>query len=88
MTQLVYHGLINLIPMRVISSKSSALSYMHVFGKFLCDIAKIDDEFVQLRQQCAGSGMVVAKLYPREIFDVGIAEQHAITFAGGAATKE
>lgn len=73
------------------SSKGSAatLTYTQVFGKFLCDIAKIDNEFIAITPAMReGSGMVeFAKLYPDKFFDVGIAEQHAITFAGGAAAQ-
>ncbi len=71
-------------------SKSTGLmTYTQVFGKFLCDIAKIDDEFIAITPAMReGSGMVeFAKNYPDKFFDVGIAEQHAITFAGGAATQ-
>lgn len=85
-----YHGVNKFNPSEgMVSNKSTALSYMHVFGKFLCDIAKIDDEFIAITPAMReGSGMVeFAKLYPEKFFDVGIAEQHAITFAGGAATK-
>lgn len=66
-----------------------AMTYTQVFGKFLCDIAEIDDEFIAITPAMReGSGMVeFAKRYPDKFFDVGIAEQHAITFAGGAATQ-
>jgi 1-deoxy-D-xylulose-5-phosphate synthase len=71
------------------NGKLSAPTYTQIFGQFLCDIAKIDDEFIAITPAMReGSGMVeFAKQYPDKFFDVGIAEQHAITFAGGAASK-
>lgn len=85
-----YHGVSKFNPAEGMqSSKPSAMTYTQVFGKFLCDIAKIDDEFIAITPAMReGSGMVeFAKQYPDKFYDVGIAEQHAITFAGGAATK-
>jgi 1-deoxy-D-xylulose-5-phosphate synthase len=69
------------------STKLSALSYTQVFGKWLCDKAKFDNRFVAITPAMReGSGMVeFAKAYPNQFFDVGIAEQHAITFAAGVA---
>lgn len=70
-------------------NKPATMTYTQVFGQFLCDIAKIDNEFIAITPAMReGSGMVeFAKLYPDKFFDVGIAEQHAITFAGGVATQ-
>lgn len=85
-----YHGVSKFNPEEGMkSSAPSAMTYTQVFSKFLNDIAKIDDEFIAITPAMReGSGMVeFAKNYPEKFFDVGIAEQHAITFAGGAATK-
>lgn len=85
-----YHGVSKFNPDEGMkSSKSSKLTYTQVFSKFLNDIAEIDNEFIAITPAMReGSGMVeFAKRYPEKYFDVGIAEQHAITFAGGAATK-
>jgi 1-deoxy-D-xylulose-5-phosphate synthase len=85
-----YHGVNKFNPSEGMqSSKTSVMTYTQVFGKFLCEIAKIDDEFIAITPAMReGSGMVeFAKQYPDKFYDVGIAEQHAITFAGGAATK-
>lgn len=87
-----YHGVTKFDPkegMNGSSSVSSKLTYTQVFGKWLCDMAKTETEFVAITPAMReGSGMVeFAKLYPDKFFDVGIAEQHAITFAAGVATQ-
>ena len=87
---IAYHGVSKFNPADGMQNgKPSAPTYTQIFGKFLCDIAKIDDEFIAITPAMReGSGMVeFAKQYPDKFFDVGIAEQHAITFAGGAASK-
>lgn len=87
---IAYHGVSKFNPAEGMQNgKPSAPTYTHIFGKFLCDIAKIDDEFIAITPAMReGSGMVeFAKQHPDKFFDVGIAEQHAITFAGGAASK-
>jgi 1-deoxy-D-xylulose-5-phosphate synthase len=68
---------------------SQSLTYTQVFSQWLCDMAKIDNNFIAITPAMReGSGMVeFAKEYPERFFDVGIAEQHAITFAGGVATQ-
>ena len=84
-----YHGVSTFNPTEGMQAKTSAMTYTQVFGKFLCDIAKLDDEFLAITPAMReGSGMVeFAKEYPDKFFDVGIAEQHAITFAAGVATQ-
>ena len=87
---ITYHGVSKFNPADGMQNgKPSAPTYTQIFGQFLCDIAKIDDEFIAITPAMReGSGMVeFAKQYPNKFFDVGIAEQHAITFAGGAASK-
>lgn len=68
---------------------NSPLSYTATFGKWLCDLALKDSKFIAITPAMReGSGMVeFAKAYPQQFFDVGIAEQHAITFAAGAASR-
>ncbi len=65
------------------------LTYTEIFGMWLCDIAKLDTNFIAITPAMReGSGMVeFARSYPKQFFDVGIAEQHAVTFAAGAATQ-
>lgn len=87
---IAYHGVSKFNPAEGMqSTATTAMTYTQVFGKFLCDMGKIDDEFIAITPAMReGSGMVeFAKTFPEQFFDVGIAEQHAITFAGGAATQ-
>jgi 1-deoxy-D-xylulose-5-phosphate synthase len=86
-----YHGVTKFNPMVGMSlakSASSALSYTQVFGKWLCDLAKVETNFVAITPAMReGSGLTTfATLYPDKYFDVGIAEQHSLTFAAGVAT--
>ncbi|MGC2167057.1 MAG: 1-deoxy-D-xylulose-5-phosphate synthase [Gallionella sp.] len=62
-------------------------SYTQVFGQWLCDMAAKDGRLVGITPaMCEGSGLGdFAKSYPERYFDVGIAEQHALTFAAGLA---
>lgn len=68
---------------------STGKSWTDVFGDWLCDMAKENSELVAITPaMCEGSGMVeFAKKHPKRFFDVGIAEQHALTFAAGLATE-
>ncbi len=70
-------------------STSTAPTYTQVFGEWLCDIATADERVVGITPaMCEGSGMVeFAKRFPERYFDVGIAEQHAITMAAGFACE-
>lgn len=63
--------------------------YSQVFGEWLCDTAKSDKNLLAVTPAMAeGSGMVeFAKQFPNQFFDVAIAEQHAVTLAGGMATQ-
>lgn len=63
------------------------LTFTQVFGDWLCDMAANDERLVAITPaMCEGSGMTrFAELYPRRFYDVGIAEQHAVTFAAGLA---
>ncbi len=86
-----YHGVTKFNPNEgMTGSKSvSNLTYTQVFSKWLCDMAKTETDFIAITPAMReGSGMVeFAKSYPDKFFDVGIAEQHAITFAAGVATQ-
>jgi 1-deoxy-D-xylulose-5-phosphate synthase len=70
-------------------SKPSKPSFMHVFGQWLCDMAEVDDKLVAITPAMReGSGMVeFHKRFPKRYHDVGIAEQHAVTFAAGLACE-
>ncbi|BDT72871.1 1-deoxy-D-xylulose-5-phosphate synthase [Comamonadaceae bacterium OS-4] len=64
-------------------------TFTQVFGQWLCDTAAVDERLVGITPAMReGSGMVeFEKRFPARYFDVGIAEQHAVTFAGGLATE-
>ena len=64
-------------------------TFTQVFGQWLCDMAAADKRLVGITPAMReGSGMVeFEKRFPERYFDVGIAEQHAVTFAGGLATE-
>ncbi|MEQ1803797.1 MAG: 1-deoxy-D-xylulose-5-phosphate synthase [Burkholderiaceae bacterium] len=64
-------------------------SFTQVFGQWLCDMAEKDDRLVAITPAMReGSGMVeFEKRFPRRYHDVGIAEQHAVTFAAGLACE-
>jgi len=64
-------------------------TYTQVFGDWLCDMAQIEPRLVGITPAMReGSGLVkFARTYPERYFDVGIAEQHAVTFAAGLAVE-
>ncbi|HJA12375.1 MAG TPA: 1-deoxy-D-xylulose-5-phosphate synthase [Candidatus Mediterraneibacter merdipullorum] len=67
--------------------KNTADSYTQVFSKVLVDIAKKDEKVAAITAAMAdGTGLApFRKYFPRRFFDVGIAEEHAMTFAAGLA---
>jgi len=86
-----YHGVATFDPSKdnLPTKKSSAPTYTEVFGQWLCDIAAADDKVVAITPAMReGSGMVeFEQQYPDRYFDVGIAEQHAVTLAAGMACE-
>lgn len=64
-------------------------SYAQVFGRWLCDEAEHDSRVVAITPaMCEGSGLgPFEQRFPERYFDVGIAEQHALTFAAGLASE-
>jgi 1-deoxy-D-xylulose-5-phosphate synthase len=66
---------------------AQAKSYTQVFADWLVDMAAVDTRLVAITPAMSdGSGLnLFAKTYPERYFDVGIAEQHALTFAAGLA---
>lgn len=70
--------------------KKTKMTYSQVFGEWLCDMAQQDENLIAITPaMCEGSGMVdFAKQFPDRYFDVGIAEQHSVTLAGGLATAQ
>ena len=70
-------------------SKPSPQTFTQVFGDWLCDMAAHDSRLVGITPAMReGSGMVeFHQRFPSRYYDVGIAEQHAVTFAGGMACE-
>ena len=66
-----------------------APTYANVFGRWLCDMAAQDSELVAITPAMReGSDLIAfSEQYPERYFDVGIAEQHSITFAAGLACQ-
>jgi len=71
------------------AGKAAKLTYTQVFGDWLCDMAAQDARLIGITPAMReGSGLVrFAQEYPDRYFDVGIAEQHAMTFAAGLACE-
>lgn len=71
------------------NGSSKQASYTKVFGDTLCDIAEQDDAVIAISAAMAsGTGLKdFASRFPDRFFDVGIAEQHAVTFAAGLAVE-
>ncbi len=85
---LLYHGVSKFDPAYGIVAKPAIKkTYTDVFGDWLCDMAGADNKLVGITPaMCEGSGMgEFAQKFPQRYFDVGIAEQHALTFAAGLA---
>ncbi len=83
-----YHGVSKFDPSNGVTHTSSgAKTYTQVFSDWLVDMANDDDKLIGITPaMCDGSGLNdFAKKYPKRYFDVGIAEQHALTFAAGMA---
>ncbi|HEY8023589.1 MAG TPA: 1-deoxy-D-xylulose-5-phosphate synthase [Burkholderiaceae bacterium] len=87
----LYHGPGKFNPAEGIkpSTTPSKKTYTQVFGDWLCDMAGADKRLVGITPAMReGSGMVAfEKAYPGRYYDVGIAEQHAVTFAAGLACE-
>lgn len=88
---ILYHGVGKFDARKgIVPSKApSKPTYTQIFGDWLCDMAAQDARLVGVTPAMReGSGLVrFSQEYPTRYFDVGIAEQHAITFAAGAACE-
>jgi 1-deoxy-D-xylulose-5-phosphate synthase len=85
-----YHGPSKFDPkVGIVPSAAGKLTFTQVFGQWLCDMAAKDPRLVGITPAMReGSGMVeFHKRFPDRYFDVGIAEQHAVTFAAGLACE-
>ena len=87
----LYHGVSRFDASNGIDSgkSDSKLTYTRVFGDWLCDMANADQRLVGITPaMCEGSGMTrFAAQFSGRFHDVGIAEQHAVTFAAGLACE-
>jgi len=87
---ILYHGTGKFNPSEGIKPGAAGkTTYTEVFGSWLCDMAVADKRLVGITPAMReGSGMVkFEEMFPDRYFDVGIAEQHSVTFAGGLATE-
>jgi 1-deoxy-D-xylulose-5-phosphate synthase len=86
-----YHGVVkfDIATGAQVKSKSQAPQYTKVFAESLIREARKDDKIIAITAAMpSGTGLdLFAKEFPNRCFDVGIAEQHAVTFAGGLATE-
>ncbi len=87
----LYHGPGKFNPAEGIqpSAAPAKKTYTQVFGDWLCDMASADDKLIGITPAMReGSGMVAfEQQFPDRYYDVGIAEQHAVTFAAGLACE-
>ncbi|WP_426397715.1 1-deoxy-D-xylulose-5-phosphate synthase [Ralstonia sp. R-29] len=88
---ILYHGPGKFNPQEGIkpSGRPAKVTYTQVFGQWLCDMAAADKRLIGITPAMReGSGMVeFEQRFPDRYYDVGIAEQHAVTFAGGMACE-
>ena len=86
-----YHGVVkfDVATGKQVKAKANAPSYTKVFGESLVKEAEKDDKIVAITAAMpGGTGVdIFGKAFPSRTFDVGIAEQHAVTFAAGLATE-
>ncbi|MCW6510160.1 1-deoxy-D-xylulose-5-phosphate synthase [Lichenifustis flavocetrariae] len=86
-----YHGVnkFDVITGTQVKAKANAPAYQRVFGESLIKEAKKDDKIVAITAAMpSGTGLdLFGQAFPKRTFDVGIAEQHAVTFAAGLATE-
>ncbi|MCG6885974.1 MAG: 1-deoxy-D-xylulose-5-phosphate synthase [Proteobacteria bacterium] len=87
-----YHGVGRFNPEsgKMENRPASGPTYTQVFGDWLCDMASRDERLMGITPAMReGSGMVrFSEQFPRQYFDVGIAEQHAVTLAAGMACDD
>ncbi|HEX6833582.1 MAG TPA: 1-deoxy-D-xylulose-5-phosphate synthase [Rudaea sp.] len=88
--QIEYHAVGPFDPVKGVAKKAvSKPSYTDIFSDWLCDMAAADAHLYAITPAMReGSGLVrFSKEYPQRYFDVGIAEQHAVTLAAGMACE-
>jgi len=86
-----YHGVakFNIVTGAQVKAKANAPSYTKVFGQSLIEEAREDNRIVAITAAMpGGTGLdLFGEVFPERTFDVGIAEQHAVTFAAGLACE-
>jgi 1-deoxy-D-xylulose-5-phosphate synthase len=86
-----YHGVVkfDVVTGAQVKAKANAPAYTRVFAESLVKEARKDDRIVAITAAMpSGTGLdFFAEAFPKRLFDVGIAEQHAVTFAAGLATE-
>lgn len=85
---ILYHGVAKFNPdIGIVPKPAGKPTYTQIFGDWLCDMAALDHRLIGITPAMReGSGLVrFSQEYPDRYFDVGIAEQHAVTFAAGLA---
>ena len=87
----VYHGVTAFDPKtgKMVPKPAKVITYTKIFSDWLCDMAAQDERLVGITPAMReGSGLVdFSELFPDRYFDVGIAEQHSVTFAAGLACE-
>jgi 1-deoxy-D-xylulose-5-phosphate synthase len=87
---ILYHGVTRFDPrVGIVPKPAGKPTYTQIFGDWLCDMAAHDERLIAITPAMReGSGLVrFSQEYPDRYFDVGIAEQHALTFAAGLACE-
>ncbi|MDE2360227.1 MAG: 1-deoxy-D-xylulose-5-phosphate synthase [Betaproteobacteria bacterium] len=87
---ILYHGVSKFDPaIGIVPKAGGTPTYTKIFGDWLCDMARVDRRLVGITPAMReGSGLVeFSQQFPERYFDVGIAEQHAVTFAAGLACE-
>jgi 1-deoxy-D-xylulose-5-phosphate synthase len=87
---ILYHGVPKFEPAQgIVAKPGGKTTYTQVFGDWLCDMAARDERLIGITPAMReGSGLVrFSQEHPDRYFDVGIAEQHAVTFAAGLAAE-
>jgi 1-deoxy-D-xylulose-5-phosphate synthase len=92
---ITYHGPgkfdpgVGIVKVKLAADARPRPTYTQVFGEWLCDMARADERLIGITPAMReGSGLVkFSQEFPQRYFDVGIAEQHAVTFAAGLAVE-
>lgn len=88
---LTYHGLspFNVETGKPLAAPSDIPTYTDIFGKTILELARVDSRIVAITAaMCEGTGLdQFSQEFPKRLYDVGIAEQHGVTFAAGLAIE-